>query len=408
MNKKIGMDSPLDVNSPDYAENLYDIYAWYRQNDPVHEDLQLDRPGVTLFRYEDVSAALADPRLGSSAVAAELIDVMEARGQHALAQIARDANILTTIDEPDHKRIRDVFQQAYRKIMSANFRDDIATIAENLVDELGSSEIVDIVNDYAGPLSIKVIAKLIGFPVEDYEKLKAWSDNYVLVLDTSQMLDGFSGAGEALLEFREYVLPFIEKRSKEPQNDLLSALASARLRGTISDTELLTNCLLIVTAGSVTTRHLIGSAIDALIAHPHELKKLRDDPSLMRVAVNEFLRYESPLQCVGRVALEDIRIRDTDIPKGTRVRMMIGSANRDEERFERAEALDITRKDSGNTGFGGGIHICLGAHLGRIECEVALSKLLQRYDRVTPVTAEREWAPGHKLRGLKSLPVILD
>ncbi len=398
----------LDPGTCAYSQNLYKTYAYYRKNDPVHAETILGRQGFSLYKYDDVCTALKDPRFSSTGVADELIAALEERGLLELAEIARDANLMTGLNEPDHGRIRRIIQKPLLAKPREKLVREIRLISDELLSGLDTGVPFDLVEAYATPLALKMITQLIGIPCDDLPKLLRWSDDFEALLDTSRVLDSLESAEQSIVEFREFLRPILKARRSEPRDDVVTALMYAcHVDETITEAELVGNCLLTLAAGNLTSRHLIGNAVQALESHPDQLAILRKEPERVPSAVEEILRYEAPIQMTGRTAIADLNLGGTDVPRGSPLRIVLGSANRDPERFDSPDTLDVKRVDLRHVSFGGGIHRCLGANLGRLECQIALSALLERFDEIEFAGSDCEWLPGHTTRGLARYPVIL-
>ena len=264
---------------------------------------------------------------------------------------------------------------------------------------------MDLIGDFAFPLPITVIAELLGVPAEDRNRFREWSDAAVSGNATKEYLEGV--LIPHMRAFADYLL-FKEKR-EEPRDDLISALVRAEKAGEkLSEDELLGMVFLLLVAGHETTVNLIGNGTLALLRHPDQLERLRNDPSLIKAAVEELLRYDGPVETsTERFAKEDVAIGGTVIPKGEMVLVVIAAADRDPERFHDTDTLDITRADNKHLAFGKGIHHCLGAPLARMEGQIAIGTLLRRMPnlRLKEPPELLAWRPGMVLRGLKALPV---
>jgi cytochrome P450 len=266
---------------------------------------------------------------------------------------------------------------------------------------------MDLIDDYAFPLPITVIAELLGVPAEDRNKFREWSNAAVSGDTTQEYLEKI--LLPHMQAFTDYLRAMFEEKRKNPKDDLISGLVRAEEAGdTLSEDELLGMVFLLLIAGHETTVNLIGNGVLALLQHPDQLQKLRDDPSLIKPAIEELLRYDGPVETsTERFAREDIAIGGTVIPKGEMVMVVLASADHDPERFTAPDALDITRAHNRHLAFGKGIHFCLGAPLARMEGQIAIGTLLRRMPelRLADPPESLTWRPGMVLRGLKGLPV---
>jgi cytochrome P450 len=280
-------------------------------------------------------------------------------------------------------------------------------IADELLDRVRDTDRFEVVAGLAAPLPVRMIAELFGFPPEDFARLKRWSDDMAPLVDSDLQRSAPASRLISMLRFRRRVLQLIELRRREPRADLLSALAQAHyVNGELSKDEVVGVVVFVLTAGHSTTTHLIGSCVLLLLNHPRELGRLREDPSLVECAIEETLRVESPVQRTGRVLREDVELHGQRMPRGAKVRLMIGAANRDPRRFDDPDRFDILRRDSNrHLAFGMGIHHCIGLHLARLEARAAIGALVRRFPRLALTSSAPRWTTGAKLRGLAELIV---
>jgi cytochrome P450 len=257
-------------------------------------------------------------------------------------------------------------------------------------------------------LPVQVISEMLGVPPEDHERFKGWSRDLARGLDPDfilpqEVLDQRKAAIDA---FSAYFLELIAERRRAPQDDLLSALVAAEDEGDrLTERELLSTCTLLLVAGHETTVNLIANGTLALLRHPDQLRRLRDDPSVARSAVEEVLRYDAPVQMTGRVALEDIELDGATLTKGAFALLLLASANRDPAAFAEPDRLDLGRTDNHHLAFGFGTHFCLGAPLARLEGEIALTSLVRRCPDLALATDQPRYKENLILRGLEALPV---
>ncbi len=397
----------VDLLDPDFKANPYPVYARLRSDAPVHRVTLPDGRGMWLVtRYEDVSAVLRDERF--------VKDWRNAMTPEQLAQVPPIPEVMKPLsrnmldaDPPDHERLRALVQKAFTPRLIERMRPRVQEIADALLDAVQDKGEMDLIDDYAFPLPITVIAELLGVPAEDRNEFREWSNAAVSGDTTQEYLE------EILLPhmqaFTGYLRAMFEEKRENPKDDLISALLRAEEAGDkLSEDELLAMVFLLLIAGHETTVNLIGNGVLALLQHPDQLKKLRDEPSLIKPAIEELLRYDGPVETsTERFAREDVAIGGTVIPRGEMVMVVIASADHDPERFADPDALDITRTDNKHVAFGKGIHFCLGAPLARMEGQIAIGTLLRRMPdlRLKDSPESLTWRPGMVLRGLKGLPV---
>jgi cytochrome P450 len=397
----------VDLFSPDFKANPYPAYAHLRSTAPIHRVTLPDGRAMWLVtRYEDVAAVFKDKRF--------VKDWRNAVTPEQLAQIPPipevmkplSRNMLDT-DPPDHERLRALVSKAFTPRLIELMRPRVQAIADALLDAVEDKGEMDLIDDYAFPLPITVIAELLGVPVEDRNKFREWSDAAVSGDATQEYVEKI--LIPHMLAFTDYLRALFEEKRENPRDDLISALVRAEEAGDkLSEDELLAMVFLLLIAGHETTVNLIGNGMLALLQHPDELQRLKDDPSLTKPAIEELLRYDGPVETsTERFAREDVAIGGTVIPRGEMVMVVIASADHDPERFPDPEALDITRQDNKHLAFGKGIHFCLGAPLARMEGQIAINTLLRRMPdmRLKDSPESLTWRPGLVLRGLKGLPI---
>jgi cytochrome P450 len=311
------------------------------------------------------------------------------------------------MDPPDHQRLRSLVSKAFTPRLIERLRPRVQAIADGLLDAVQDRGEMDLIDDYAFPLPITVIAELLGVPAEDRDSFREWSDAAVSGNTTQEHLDKV--LIPHMQAFTDYLHALFEEKRKNPKDDLVSALLRAEEAGDkLSEDELLGMVFLLLVAGHETTVNLIGNGVLALLQHPDQLQKLKDDPSLIKPAVEELLRYDGPVETsTERFAREDVRIGETVIPRGEMVLVVLAAADHDPERFADPDELDITRVDNRHLAFGKGIHHCLGAPLARMEGQIAISTLLARMPdlRLKGSPESLSWRPGLTLRGLRGLPL---
>ena len=311
------------------------------------------------------------------------------------------------MDPPDHTRLRTLVQQAFTARVVEGMRPRISAVVDRLLDEAGQRDEVDLMDAFACPLPAIVLAELLGIPAEQHRQFQEWTTTLIETINpVSHNL--VSGDGIVAREQMEaYLTTTIEERRRQPRDDLISALVRAEQAGDrMSSYELLEMCLLLTIAGLETTANLIGNGTHALLNHPDQLARLRAEPGLIGSAVEELLRYDSPIQASGRIPKEDIDFEGHVMRKGRAIGVLVGAANRDPEAFPDPDRLDIARTPNNHLGFGRGIHFCLGAPLARLEGALALSALAERFPRIAPAGAAKRRSNVH-VRGFLALPVSL-
>ncbi|ANP54409.1 cytochrome P450 [Streptomyces griseochromogenes] len=385
----------------DLADGLldhpYDVYRRLRDTAPVHRITGPDgTPAWLVTRYEDVKAALADPRLS--------LDKRHATpGTYKGFSLppALDVNLLN-MDPPDHTRIRRLVGRAFTPRRVQQLRAPVRRTADQLLDALGPHGTTDLVASYAAPLPITVICDLLGIPEGDRLDFRQWTDGL-----TAPDLARPQAAKEAMAAMLGFLTRLLETKRQAPADDLLSDLIAVRDEGDrLGEDELMSLAFLILFAGYENTVQLIGNAVLALLQHPDQLAALREDPDRLPGAVEEFARYEGPmLLAMRRFPVEDVTIAGVTVPAGETVWVSLSAADRDPARFPDPDRLDLSRDASGHLALGHGIHYCLGAPLARMETEIALAALLERFPELALAEDEVNWRPSLRARGLRKLPV---
>jgi cytochrome P450 len=398
----------FDYADPAFQHDPYPNYAVMRRESPVHFRRIDDQLSVwACFRYDDVVSVLKSPDFDTMTFPPEIIDAFIAQPDspfHALARIVN--SVMLVKDGGDHTRLRGLVNKAFTPRMVEALRPRIRDVASELLDDLEGRDEFDLLTEFAAPFPIIVIAELLGIPAEDREDLRRWSDHMATFLDGSIRDAHLPSAGAAAHELASYLEGIFEERRREPRDDLISGLVSAHeADDALSDDELLATVALVLGAGHETTTNLIGNGVLALLRHPDQAELLRREPDLIEPAVEELLRYDSPVQNTSRTPRECVVVGGQEIPAGIEVNLFLGSANRDPAEFADPDVLDITRQDNRHLAFGHGVHFCLGASLARIEGQLAIGALLDRFPTMKLSKETLEYRPGLVLRGLQRLPI---
>jgi cytochrome P450 len=366
--------------------------------------------GVVLSRFADVAAALKHPGLRMSDLLGPVMNTPKPL-QPVVRPAARTiSRMMLFTDPPDHTRLRGLANRAFTPRAVEAMRARVGEIAEGLLDDLRPSGPVDLMGGFANWLPVIVIAEMLGTAVSDLRRFKRWSDDFALLISSSGQpapVIAFRGAWSVYC-LQRYLRRLVRQRRARPGNNLLDAMIAAEEGGdALTEQELVSNALLLLVAGHITTTHLIGSGVLALLQHPDQLALLREEPALLPSAVEEILRYESPLQFTGRFAADEVVVNGHRIPAGSAVALCLGSANHDPDQFAEPERLDITRTENRHLAFAAGAHFCLGAALARLEGQVAIGAVLRRFPELRLAGERIEWRKAGVQRGLKRLAVHL-
>jgi cytochrome P450 len=383
----------------------YAHYARLREHDPVHRSRAIR--GWFLFRHADCRAVLRDARF--SADDRNYAGYATQRAWEIADGLA-DPNLpdeppMLRRDPPDHTRLRRLVSKAFTARAIERLRGRVEELTDELLGTLARRGTFDLIRDFAMPLPVTIIAEMLGIPARDFETFKRWSDHLV------GFLDPLASPGPAALrttveEFAAYMARLGEDRRREPTDDLLTALVQAEEQGDrLSPQELQGTLALLLAAGNETTTNLIGNAVLALLRHPDQLARLREEPGLGERAIEELLRWDSPVQLTMRIPTEPVDFAGVRFEPHQAVVTVLGAANHDPEAFARPDVLDLARVANEHVSLGHGIHFCLGAQLARLEGQVALGELARRFPDLRLVTEHPRWRRLTFLRGVEALAV---
>ena len=396
------------LSSPKHKANPYPFYARLRAESPVHRvNLPGRKTAWLVTRYADAAGVLKDTRFAKDRFNALAAD--SSSKQLWMPAFARPlTRNMLDVDEPDHVRLRSLVSKAFTSRRIEQIRNRIEVLADDLLTAAQSRQHLDLIRDFARPIPTTIIAEMLGVPIQDRDTFGRWT-SAIVSADTSTW--AMMRAIPNLWLFVRYIRRLISARKTDPRDDLLSALIEAEEAGQrLNEDELLAMVFLLLVAGHETTVNLIGNGALALSEHPDQMARLRDDPQLIKPAVEELLRYAGPLElATERYARQDVTIADVTIPRGSLVFAAIASANRDDRQFPEPDTLDITREPNKHLAFGGGAHFCLGASLARLEGQIAIGALMRRAVQwqLAVEPASLRWRRGLVLRGLHSLPVTV-
>jgi cytochrome P450 len=397
--------------TPEGRADPYPRYAQLRENWPVHR-LVLDVPGSSvgtwvITRFDHCQAVLRHPRVGKDFASMQRRWGLD-EGELAAQQVfSSERPTMLFSDPPDHTRLRGLVSKAFTPRTVEALRPHIVRLADEVFDTTGTGE-VDIMAALAFPLPVSVIGEMLGVPTADRPQFQRLVRASAAALEPFVSTESLTSANQATLEMEDYFRHLVAERREAPGDDLLSQLIAAEDGGDqLSTQELLSTAILLFAAGFETTTNLIGNGLLALLRHPDELDRLRHDPSLLPSAVDELLRYDSPVQVNGRIAGADIEIDGHAFPAGATLLVLQGAANRDPRRFPDPDRLDVGRADGASMSFGTGIHFCLGAALARVEGQVVFGRLLERYSSIELLDDNPRYRDSITLRGLAELPVRL-
>lgn len=397
----------------DFMHHPYELYERLRAEGPAREVVMPHGVKVWIVtRYADVRALLADPRISKDG---RRMNEMFAR--HSGAELAEEEEsegagfdddlsaYMLNSDPPRHTRLRKLVGKAFTAHRMEGLRPRIEQVVDELLDQMAEQPEVDLIKSFATPLPITIISDLLGVPIEDREIFRMWATTLVGAgHDPEEVADASS-------KVIDYSNRLIEAKRANPGEDMLSALVEASEDGDqLTRSELVAMIFLLVVAGHETTMHTLGNAVHSLLLHPDQLEALRANPALMPGAVEELMRYDGGVGVATfRFTKEDITLGEVTIPQGEVVVLSLGSANRDSEKFEDPDRLDITRHPVGSLAFGYGIHFCIGAPLAKLEAEIGLARLFDRFPDMKLATEPQQlqWKNSNLMKGLVALPVTV-
>ncbi|WP_123032365.1 cytochrome P450 [Bacillus sp. TYF-LIM-B05] len=397
--------SEKELSSAAFKHNAYDFYKNTRCSRSVYPVSMGDLgEGWLITRYDDAVRILKDARMKKNYE--NVFTEEELENFSALGNEEPLSKHMLNLDPPDHGRLRSLVQKAFTPRMILQLEGRIQQIADSLLDEVEPNHSMNLVDDYAFPLPIIVISEMLGIPVEDRQKFRVWSQAIIDFSDTPESLEEYK---HKIGEFAEYLEYLVRKKREEPAEDLVSSLIQAESEGTrLSIEELYSTIMLLIVAGHETTVNLITNMTFALLNHPDQLEKLRQNPDLIDSAIEEALRFYSPVELTTlRWAAEPFTLHGQEIKRKDVIIVSLASANRDDTVFPNADRFDIERKDNRHLAFGHGSHFCLGAPLARLEAKIAIQTLLRRFEHIE-IKGEREqikWKGNFLMRALEELPL---
>ena len=381
------------------TQDPYPAYAALRERGQAHRSRLMN---AWIFgRYPDVAAILPDWQRFSS-------DGRKAKrpGKRTVIPDPGAAPSMLSLDPPDHRRLRGLVSKAFTPRAVNALEPHVRSLMHGLLDGIDDLSGFDLMEAVARPLPVIVIAEMLGVPVEDRPRFRSWSDRRARILEPTISAEERADAVLAGADLDAYFAPLVEERRADPRDDILSGLVQAEEEGDRLDgAETITMLRLLLVAGNETTVNLIGNGMLALLRHPEQLQRLRDDPALIPSAVEELLRYDSPVQLDLRRIVEDCDVNGFPVKRGEDIVMLIGGANRDPGQFTDPDGLDVGRDRASHISFGRGIHACIGAPLARLEARIAIEVLLERFSSIRLAGPPARFRPSIVLRGLESLPV---
>ena len=381
------------------TQDPYPAYAALRERGQAHRSRLMN--AWVFGRYQDVATILPDWQRFTN-------DGTKSKrpGKRTVIPDPGPTPSMLSLDPPDHRRLRGLVSKAFTPRAVNALEPHIRSLMHELLDGIDDLSGFDLMEVVAKPLPVIVIAEMLGVPPEDRPRFRGWSDRRARILEPTISAEERADAVLAADDLDAYFEPIVRERRADPKEDIVSGLARAEEEGDrLDEREVLTMLRLLLVAGNETTVNLIGNGMLALLQHPEQLQRLRDDPSLIPSAVEELLRYDSPVQLDLRRIVEDCDVNGFPVKRGEDIVVLIGGANRDPEQFEDPDGLDVGREGSSHISFGRGIHACIGAPLARLEARIAIEVLLERFSSIRLANPPPRFRPSIVLRGLETLPV---
>src|SRR5271156_6273956 len=396
--------------SDEILQDPYPTYARLHEEGPLH---YVDAGGKwsvwSIFSHAECSSIAKDPRLSAKRAKQMFLPLPLSR-QSEFSELARMLSLwLIFMDAPEHTRLRKLLNKGFTAPAIEGLRPQVEAIVDRMLTPLRHGSEVELMREFANPMPVRIISEMLGVPQELHDTFVDWSRAIAVFRGSpDRTVEHARAAQDALIELTDFFRKTVAERRRNKGNDLISLLIDIEEEGEVlTEEELYAQCIALLFAGHETTRNLIGNGMYILLRHPQETAELREKPEIIRTAVEEILRYESPVQLTARVLKEDVEICGQHIPKKWSVLCMLGAANRDPKRFKDPDRLDLKRLNNQHLAFSAGPHACIGGQLARLEGQVTLLNLVQRFPEMKVAGPRPEWAPTFGFRGLKSLSVIM-
>lgn len=390
--------------SPEFHEDPYPFYARLREAEPVHRNAM---GNWLLTRYDDIAAVLRDNRFGVHSMSGNLRSKKRFLGQdQKLDTLAATVDQwLMFLNPPDHTRMRRLVSRSFTPPAVKSLHAQVERTVAALLEPVRQTGKMDVINDLAVPLAVGTISSILGVPPEDGKSVLRWTEALSHIVDPLRSLEEYLEMDQVAGEFMEYFRVLFQERRREPKNDLISLLVADQRGEEITENDLLSVCTNLFAAGQKTTVNFIGNGMRALLSNPEQLALLRERPEITSGAMDELLRYDSPVQLITRLSREEVTLRGRTIPPNSIVFLALGSANRDPQQFPNPNRCDLTRKDIRHVAFAPGTHFCTGAGLAHLEGQIAISALVREFDDLALVSNVVELESEVIFRGPKSLPI---
>jgi cytochrome P450 len=396
--------------SDEILQDPYPTYARLHEEGPLHYVQVGGKWAVwSIFSYAECSSIAKDPRLSAKRAQQMLLSLPISR-QSEFKELARMLGLwLIFMDPPEHTRLRKLLNKGFSPAAIEGLRPQVESIVDGMLKPLTRGAEIDLMREFANPMPVRIILEMLGIPQELRDTFVEWSRAIAVFRGSpDRTVEQAHAAQDALVELTDFFRKTVAERRRNKGNDLISLLIDIEEEGEVlTEEELYAQCIALLFAGHETTRNLIGNGMYTLLRHPEETAELRENPEMIRTAVEEILRYESPVQFTARVLKEDIEVCGQRIPRKWTMLCMLGAANRDPKKFKDPNQLNLKRLNNEHLAFSAGPHSCIGAQLARLEGQIALLNLVQRFPQMKLAGPRPQWASTFGFRGLQSLPVII-
>jgi cytochrome P450 len=397
------------VFSDEILQDPYPTYARLHEEGPLHY-IEVGKWAVwSIVSHAECASIAKDPRLSAKRAKQMLLPLPISR-QSEFSELARMLGLwLIFMDPPEHTRLRKLLNKGFSAAAVEGLRPQAEAIVAQMLEPLKHGSEVELMNQFANPMPVRIISELLGVPQALHGTfVNASRAIAVFRGNPNRTVEEARAAQDALIELTDFFRKTVAERRRNKGNDLISLLIDIEEEGEVlTEEELYAQCIALLFAGHETTRNLIGNGMYTLLQNPQQTAELREKPEMIRSAVEELLRFESPVQFTARVLKEDIEVCGQPIRKGWTVQCMLGAANRDPKQFKEPNQLDLKRLNNQHLAFSAGLHFCIGAQLARLEGQIALLNLVQRFPQMKLAGPRPEWASTFGFRGLKSLSVIM-
>jgi cytochrome P450 len=407
---KVSLPHKEILFSDEILQDPYPTYERMHAEGPLHF---LDVGGKwavwSIFSHAECSSIAKDPRLSAKRAQQQIL-LLPIDRQAEFSELARMLGLwLIFMDPPEHTRLRKLLNKGFSPAAIEGLRPRVEDIVNRMLEPLQQGSEAELMQEFANPMPVRIILEMLGIPQDLHRKFADWSRAIALFRGSpDRTVDLARAAQDALIQLTDFFRMTVAERRRNKGNDLISLLIDIEEDGeALTEEELYAQCIALLFAGHETTRNLIGNGMYTLLQHPEETAELRENPEMIRSAVEELLRYESPVQFTARVLKEDIEVCGQRIPKRWSILCMLGAANRDPKQFKEPNQLNLKRLNNQHLAFSAGPHFCIGSQLARLEGQIAIQNLVQRFPKMKLTGPRPEWAPTFGFRGLKSLSVIL-